>query len=232
MLGEVLSMHRASLIEGYMHADCYLAVRHRSIGPSQYRFLIIAMPVGGLGELDRATGKAIEPNPSGKDKSIEQPPMLSCEVQIMEGTQQGKSIRSGVWLQSPDSVFVELGEPVYLFQRGIKELTIGILSRWRQKLSLTFPDGEICAAGASVVPDSQGGRHQVEAAADTVNNRARLSIDDGVESLDIVEAIKLFSGVRLGVWADHVGFVVPPLSDTILQNWELGHGPLDCSFSV
>ena len=65
-----------------------------------------------------------------------------------------------------------------------------------------------------------------------MDNRSSLSIYHRIEGFNADEAVKLFSGIRIGIDRYGIGFVTPPQNDPFLHHWDLGYGPIDSSFSV
>jgi hypothetical protein len=65
-----------------------------------------------------------------------------------------------------------------------------------------------------------------------MNDSPRLGVDDGVEGFDIGEAVQLFAGLRIGIYSEGIGCVSGPCIESFLQNWDLGYGPINGSFSV
>lgn len=102
-----------------------------------------------------------------------------------------------------------------------------------QESRVAFPDWEIGTCGIGVaVSGGQGACQQVQAASEAVNDGPGLGIDNGVQPFNVGEAIKLFSGLRIGIYRHGIGPILPPSTNTFYKNWDLGYGPIDCSFSV
>lgn len=215
---EVFAMHRASFIERYMKADAHLAVRHRGVGRYQYGFLIKAFPAtireGG-------TAKSGSTHTAAKSEGIKEAAVFPGSIEVVEGEKQ--IIPSWVWPEVFDDVLVDLGKPLYLFEGS----GIGISS----ELLKALPEGEVGGFGIrEAVALGQG--QQIEAASDTVNDGPCFRIDNGVNRLDISKAVELFTGLRIGINAHGIGFISFPRDNTLLQDWDLGYGPIDSSFSV
>ena len=225
------ALHGASLIERYIHSDIQIAVRFGGVGPYKNGFLIKAAPVPEVvgGAVVRRERK---PNSPWLPEDIQQPAVFSGDIQIMEGAKSGVAVRSWVWPQVFDDCLVDLGKPLYLFQNGVCGTAIGLLALRDQEVSLAFPDREVSATGRTPVAYSQSASQKVETTPYTVDNGADFRVDKRVDWLDIGEPIKLLSWLRIGIYSDGIGFIGAPCEQALLQCWELGYGPLDCSFSV
>lgn len=219
---EVLAVHRASFIERYIQADGHIAIRRVGPRAAKHGFLIKAAPIG---HRDLPAQSGVKAYSSWKNEGVQESAVFPGQVEIMEGAKQGVAVRSGVWLQRFDNVLTDLGKPLYLFERS--GVAVG------HELVLAFPKGKIGAGGIwEAVSGGQRASEQIQAASDAVDDGPCLRVNDGVEGSDITEAIELFSRLRIGIYSDGVGLAAPPSCDTFFQNWELGHGPIDCSFRV
>jgi hypothetical protein len=140
----------------------------------------------------------------------------------MEAAQ--RIIPSRIWPEIFDDNLIGLRKPLYLFQdatRGVSEV------------DLSFPNGEISTFGFwEAVACGQGAGQQVETTANTMNDGASLSVDDSVERFDISKAIKLFSGLRIGINQHGIGFVSFPGDKALRKIITLGYGPIDSGLSV
>jgi hypothetical protein len=218
---EVLAVHGASLIERYVQADCHICIRGTGVSNNQYGFLIEAVP---LPDFVLASESGVKPYSSWKYKGVQETAMFPGQVQIMEGKQQ--IIPSRIWFQTFDDVLIDLGKPLYLFQNGIC-LTAGRSI----EILLGFPDGKSGFGGIrEAIAVSQAASENIQAAADAMDDSARLRVDDGIKLPQIGKAIELFSRLRFCVYSDGVGLAVSPLADTFFEDWELGYGPIDSSF--
>jgi hypothetical protein len=221
---EIYAIWNASLIDRYKQADCQLCIRH--VGPSghQYGFLVEALPIPDFNLGVRQAG--IKRHSGWKNARGQKTAMFPGQVELMEGAKQ--IIPSRIWLQLFDDSLMELGKPLYLFQSGISLVASG-----RVKSLLALPDGEIGIGRIrKPVPGRKGTRKKIQAASDAVHDCPRLRANQGIEGFDLCEAIKLFSGLRLGIYSNGVGLTAPPLEKAFHKHWELGYGPIDCSFSL
>jgi hypothetical protein len=204
-----------------MQVDGHLAIRHVGVGHRQYGFLLESGPVKKNG----ITNTGVKPYSSWLNTGVEETAVFPGQVEIMEGEKH--VIPSRIWLQIFDSSLVDIGEPLYLFQSGITPT-----ARRSQKFSLTLPDGKISIGEyGGPVSGRQCACQEIEAAADAVNKGARFRANKRIKGLDLMEAIDFLSGLRFGIYPDGVGFA-PPFDGTFHEDWDLGYGPIDCSFSV
>jgi hypothetical protein len=219
---EVLAVHRTSFVKRYMQSDGHICIRLIAGGFDQYGFLVEAAPVAQCDGAD--TG--IKSYSSWKNERVQKTAMFPGLVQLMEGDQQ--IIPSRIWLQRFDNALTDLGKPLYVSEGGVTFTASGGVKRL-----LGFPYGEIGIGRIGMpITSSKGTSEQIEAASDAMNDSAGLCIDNGIKRFNVGEAIKLFAGLRLGIYRDGIGLLLSPLNDTFRKSWDLGYGPIDCSFSV
>ncbi len=217
---QVSAIHANSLIERYLDANIYLAIRRRAISPRKYGFLIKAalpLPIDDLG-----IPEPKKTYPAWPDESPEKPPVFPGQIEIMECNKC--IIPSRVWPQVFEDGLIDQGKPLYLFED---------FAGWISPISGTLPDGKICALGTThAVACGQGAHQQIKTAPDAMNDDPRLRIDNWIEGFDVAQTVKLFSRLRIGIYSDGIEFLSFPGNNTFLQDWDLGYGPVDCSFSI
>lgn len=218
---DTFSLHRSSFIERYMQSDGHICIRNISGGFNQYGFLLEVIPIANLDPVMPKCG--VKTYSSWKYERVQEAPMFPGQVQLMEGAEQ--VVPSRIWLQRFDHSLMDIGKPLYLFQRS--GVAVG------QELLLACPDWEMGAFGVGMPISSRKGTcQQIKTATDAVEDHAGFGVNKGVEWLDISEAVKLFSGLRVCVYNDGVGLALSPNADTFNKNWELGTGPINCRLSI
>jgi hypothetical protein len=219
---EVLAIQRASFIERYIQLKSNLAIRLVGRRGQNPGFVIEADLAGdiGLGQ------PRIELHPARNHEDIEQSSVFPGQIKGMQGEEQ--VIPSRIRQQTFDDPLIASGDPLYLFESWI-QLPTGR----GQEGGMVFPDGKIGTFRIrEAIARSQGARQQIQTTSDAVNYRPSLRVNDGIERLDITQAVNLFSGLTIGINSDGIGFVTHPAIDTFFQNWELGYGPVDCGIGV
>jgi hypothetical protein len=140
----------------------------------------------------------------------------------VEGAKQ--IVPSRIWRQTFDDCLIGLAKPLYVFEWPAFRVV---------ELGLTFPDRKMSASGfgMALACGESAGQH-VEAAADAMDDGARLGADERIDRLDIDQAVQLFSGLRIEIDQHGIVSALPPPDDSLLQGWQLGYGPIDSSLSV
>ena len=218
---EVLPPHGA-FIEHYMQAKANIAIRHTGVRGYNHGFIIEMIPAAGVDCNFRAS-EVRKSNTSGHDRGFQQTAMFSGEVEVMQVTKQviPSRIRPQVF---HDDVFMDLTKPLYLFHGPALGVT---------KVGNILGDGKVSACRVlEAIACGQGAREQIKATADAVDNYPCFGVDNGGQWLDISEAVQLFSGLRIGIYSEGIGCVSHPRGEAFFQDWDLGYGPIDCSFSV
>jgi len=211
------------LLERYLKADLNIAIRRVGGGSRKQGFLFSyradELQIDSMIEADQTY-------PPREYGGFKQASVFSSAIHIVEGPQ--KAIPSLIRPQVFDDQLVGAGEPLYLFFaptssgviEGVKAGTNGKVDVFVSRLAVAL---------------SQDIRQNVEGAPDAMKDGPGLCIDDGGNGRNRTQIIEFPTGVRIGVNPNGIGFggfSVPPIGDTLLQDWELGYGPIDSSFGV
>ena len=212
------AMQRAGFIECNIQADANLAIRYRVVGRRDYDFVVKAI-VGGEGD----GGGKRKADAACENQRVEHSAVFSGQIESMEAAKQviPSRIRAAI---VDDSVFVDITKPLYVFD----DMTFGVA-----EIAGSLGHRKVGACRFwETVSRGQSTRKDIKAAPYAVYDDPCLGVNERIERFSIGEAVKLFSGLRIGIDARGEGFVSLPLDDPFDQNWELGHCPIDRGLSI
>jgi hypothetical protein len=217
----LVSSQQGGLVEKYLRGELCIALRRveptASENPKQNGFIIHALEAGFYSALPPWDVDV------GNFRLHEQQPlMFSQDVELVEGVQ--KMVPSFVSLCAFDCGSLCGGYPLFVFHHCYGS----------QKISGALPNGEVgVAIRFYAIALNQSRHEQIEGRSSRINNCSGISLNQGIERnfgvsdqqfpVDVIR-VRLFDDL---VWAQPL-----PGYESLLQDWDLGVGPIDSGESV
>jgi hypothetical protein len=211
------------LVEAYCRNDIGIAFRRAESRmcpePKKWGVIIEALGVGQ----NFLNGIRPSGDPCGLDFRAhnDQTFMLAFDIELMEGIEN--RVPSFVWSESFDRGSLSLGEPLFAFY-----------SRERVDHILNAPEDWEVSMGARfyAVACGESGGQKIEAAPDGIDNRANFSLDHRIKRQFLASDEAFIARIR--IWLDDKFIWAAPLpgQEALLQNWDLGYGPINSCVGV
>lgn len=152
----------------------------------------------------------------------QQPLMLSQNVELVEGIQ--KMVPSFVSLCTFDRGSLYGGYPLFVFHASYgSQKIIGALSNREMGVAIRF----------FAIALNQSRHEQVEGASSGINNCASISLNQGIErNFGVSDQQFPVDVIRIRLFDDFVWAQPLPGHESILQDWDLGLGPIEGGESV
>lgn len=215
-----LIREKFSFVERYISADLKIALRRVDAGPRYYGAIFEARP--DHGKMKAANMGFGRDGDGTRDKmDANQPFMFPRNVELVECEE--KVIPSLVRLQIFDDSQIGSGQPLFSFSHVY----------WVEKLI----DGRVNGkAGVTTsffaIACGNGGAKEIKASADAVDGRPDSGIDGWRQSSVHLELEELLSHFRVRLFDKQIRGFIEPRFDHLLQNWELGFGPVNGGIGV
>ena len=216
----VIDEPKGGLIERYLNGSVCIAFR-RSEGvpwgqPNQDGLILHAAPIGAH------TGSPHCHGETGNDGlHVDQPFMLSPNIELMEGKQ--KWVSSVVRLKFFDRGDLGQRKPLFAFDSNqrVNKIMKGI-ENGKMHFSIRYYAVSSCESGGE----------NIQTAAHGINDRARLSIDSEIEGDPFIGHNQLLASIRVCLSDNFVWVGLAPGNESLLQEWNLGIGPIDGGIGV
>ena len=216
-------IHQANgrLVDRYLAGEIGIVLRQGVIGGSpwatnQYGFIWKAMRFGARAPKHKRRMQ-FDDLGVGADKPL----MLSDDVEVVQGIK--KRIPSFVRLQRFDGRDLSIGEPIFLFDvvqiSGESALK---LMNWEFSVSVRL----------YAVSLGEGSGDHIEGASVGIDDQSRFDIDERVERDFFSRHYELVRGIRIILEPEFIRVTTHPGKEALLQNWDLGYGPLDAGMSI
>jgi hypothetical protein len=213
----------SSFVERYMSGDVHICIRHveghsGTTKASQNGFIFKAFdPAHPTHEAITALDVKSADVGSGRDKAR----MLPQYVELVEGPDG--MIPSLVWPDRFDRRSLPLGEPLFAFDamQRIDHALIGV-KNWKVRSSirlLAIATGERCSQKI------EGGSHAVD-------NHAGFGHHDVVNWHNQIGYDRLHAGLRINLDQDSIRAFCVPGGEFVLEDWDLGYGPINGRLGV
>ena len=152
--------------------------------------------------------------------SQNQPLMLTSNVEAMEGPKG--CIPSLVWFEQFDRGALPRGKPLFAFDAsdGIEKIVEGSVD-WKVRV----------ATRIGAVPRGQSRSEQVQTAPQRSDDCSDPRVEGEWKRL-IVDYRRVASAVRVRLYDDRIGIGALPIDEPLLQQWDLGFGPLQSCMGV
>jgi hypothetical protein len=209
-------------IESYCRGEIQFGIRRILADQPQYGFLIGAAHPSNRQRFEKWKCLAPHAQAGGWDEHREQPYMLSHNVEVMEGVKRWVS--SFVWLDRFDDVSFLGGEGLYEFTPFVISGGEGLRAESDRKVRVIHQ--------RLAVACGQRGRKNVETAADGVDVSADLDLERERQRTFFDSYNDVVRGVCWQLFDSYINVCVRPLTESRLEGWELGYGPIDRGLSV
>ena len=150
-----------------------------------------------------------------------QPPMLTCNVQVMEGPQKQRYVSSVVWLETFYHHLISGGKSSYLFTPSALKLGNSETDR---KINIFF--------SYMAVSLGQPVSKQIETAPQGIDDGAGFGVHDAGNGFKLSDLPNLFAGLRIFLCRDDVWTAVDPARNPFTEDIELGYGPIYAGLGV
>ena len=215
-----------NFVEGYLHGEIGMAVRQREreIGNRpQYGFIIEALSARHSGHHKRtlsAGGVSELKTESGVNTGADKPFVLAMDVKMVEGPDG--IISSSVRLERFDDRAFTLGKPLFAFNafQRINHVLIGGEDRKMRVFARLY-----------AIACGQSGGEKIERTAQRVDDSASPSIERARQRIEVGYS-QLAVGIRIRLEPEFIRVIVDPSAGGLLEEWDLGYGPIGSGLSV
>jgi hypothetical protein len=207
--------------QAYLRGEMKLGMLHRLGNKTDGGFLIAALhPTGGDGA--KFVHLGVGGDAVWSDGNAQEPRVLSDNVKIVEGID--KPIPSAVRFQIFDDKSFSLRERLYEF---------GTLVLPPSKARFALRSGEIsviCKVLAVAVGERD--RENIQAAANHIDVSASLNLELQRKGSFYDRHHEIIDGIVWRLFDDRIDVILEPGIETLLEDWELGYGPIDRGLCV
>lgn len=214
-----LNVHQTGIVESYLNSDLNLVVRigrHRRQAVAVFRCL---RPDNSI-ELGRQAAKPIDSDARIDCFELQQLPMFSGNVHLVQAGKQPAIIPSVVWLELLDDCLICGRKPLYFFESSVLRLRPFGDDVAHRKIDVFSP--------ARAVSLGKFNGEMIQAASDRVNDESGIDIENPRCRFNYLDFQRLIAGFRIfcvknsSAWA-----VLKPSGEPVLEDVELGYGPFD-----
>jgi len=210
------------LREAYLRGDIGIAWRRTETGADWE-----APKRGFLLKVNRLAPNALESRksryPRGGNTGLHrnEPLVLSQDIELVQGPQ--KRISSLVWPECFDRRLLALGKPLFAFNtlQGVDHVLLRS-EDWKVRFLTRF----------YAVACGESGSEEIEGAADGIDDHAGVGANERINGAVLASYQQLVSGVRIWLYDEFVWARPLPGEEALLQDWDLGYGPIDGSLGV
>jgi hypothetical protein len=208
------------LIERYCRADIGIAWRRsepRARRKSIQNGLLIFVSKNGL----NAPAPSRHPRPLDREVDLDKPLMLTKNIELMEGPQN--VISSLVRIERFDRGSLPLGKPLFAFDtcQWIDEIVEGSVN-WKMRVGTRM----------YAVACGQSRRKQIKSAPSRIDDGSHLGANNGINRALLAGYQNLVAGIRIILHDEFIWAAPLPGRESLLEDWDLGYGPIDASLSV
>jgi hypothetical protein len=192
--------------------------------PAQYCFVVSRLPRFERG-FETASACAIgHRKPRCEQENAQQPVMLSLNVELMQEPKR-LSVPSWIWFERFELCTFGLRESIYKFPPFLFSCSKLRLTSSSRKIDIVHP------RYLSRISTRNRDRQDVEAAPDRGEIGPELDVERQGERLFFERYHKIVSGWIWRVFDSHIEVGVQPLSESGVERWELGYGPINACLS-
>jgi hypothetical protein len=210
-----------SFIERYISGKLTIGLRCSAFEAPQYGFVIYSDPAASDRFKRRPDSLSDQVDSAESRFDMKQPPMLTHDIQLMEGPQ--KSIPALIRFERFDDLSLRFGEPIYSFDTvfGINKVKHRPVDR---KMGLGVIRHAI-ACGYS------GGK-DIQAGSDDVYVDPSFHIEAQRKRLFFDRYYEIVRGWKFRIFNFHIDVDAGPFCNPFFEGWQLGYGPINGSFGV
>lgn len=214
---------KLGLPECYLHGKLNLVLRRRGVEVSQYGFVFHPFKLLGKGSfgffLERPDAYV-----SGAPDKHDEPFMLSSNVKEVNGEET--VIPSWIGVEAFDGGSFAAGKPLFAFAPinpldGVKKAveTLEYREVHFSRRSYAVATSEACC-------------EQIQAASNTIQNCSGFGAHQSGKWDFFMRYKKVAAVIQLALYDRGIGVLREPIANALLQDWELGFGPLDSCPSI
>lgn len=216
-----ISQPKACFVERYLRNEIGIALRNREIWgvgrvTNQDGFIWKVAPF-----LPRAMNNNSQVRLSNFRHDIDEPFVLSEIVQA----QYGEEVRipSLVRFERFDSGDLGFREPLFIFDSfQVAQKVLPISMNWEVGFSVRY----------YAISVRERCRDHIKRTSASVDDRANISVDDGIEWNPFSRYKQLIAGIRIRLESERIWAFLLPGAEALLKDWDLGFGPIDGGISV
>lgn len=203
-----------SFVESYLKAEINLCIRP-SGDAKQWGAVFQFAGVEGLG--GREGSPSIHADSSRDQSDAHKSAVLTHNVKLVERIEP--AIPSIVRFELFDCALISVRQPLYFFDcpvYRVNEIERGCGDR---EVNIFWP--------YIAVSLGKGDGENVKAAADHINDRARLGVDNERNGLPLADLDKFLAGVTVWLSDREIWATSAPFGDALRQHLDLGYGPIN-----
>jgi hypothetical protein len=218
-IGWLIDEPKGRFIEPYLSGDVAIVLRLREPtggGETVQDGLMLHLPLETL----KSASFGLQDEARNLRPCGQKPFVFSPDIELMEGIK--KRVPAFVRHERFDSGLFVLRKPRFAFNTlGAEERVQGAVD-WKVRFVARF----------YAISCGEDGRDQVEATSERIDDDTSFGVDEPIERPLWVRGQELIGRVCIRLYHQHVHAVLLPGSEALLEQWDLGHGPIDGSLSV
>jgi hypothetical protein len=218
-VGWLIDEPKGRFVERYLSGDMAIVLRRcepSSGGETVQDGLVLHIPMEAL----KSPTFGLQSEARNLRPSSQKPFVFSPDIELMEGIQ--KRVPAFVRHERFDSSLFILGKPRFAFNTLGAEERVQGAENWKVRFVARF----------YAIPSSESGSNQVEATSKRIDNRSSFGIEEAIKRGLRVGSEELEGRVSIRLYHEHIRAVPLPGSESLLDEWDLGYGPINGSLSV